>query len=41
MEKTNGELSACEEKNSREVKAGRWPVNPISEGKKDGVIRRG
>lgn len=23
-----------------EVKAGRWPVNPISEGKKDGVRRR-
>lgn len=28
------------EKNSREVKEGRWPVNPISAGKKDGVIRR-
>lgn len=29
-----------EKMNSREVKAGRWPVNPISEGKKDGVRRR-
>lgn len=30
-----------EKGNSREVKVGRWPVNPISAGKKDGVIRRG
>lgn len=29
------------EMNSREVKAGRWPVNPISEGKMDGMRRRG
>lgn len=28
------------EESSREVKVGRWPLNPISAGNKDGVIRR-